>query len=206
MICFAGSELELEISPAWPNYIRGENLTCVVRGPTKREHVELWLNMTAQTNPPVNQTNITLTVERTGSHILQCGARANRTRGAALTLLKNKTICVSSKWFYAWSLVVWTQRSKQATFWNVFSWTKTVGFQIECDWNIFIRIQLVICQHWFRRWVDTQQGTGHHSNQCWPRWRHWAKWVNSDGLMQACSNSIANALELLPSCTEPSIW
>ena len=27
-----------------------------------------------------------------------------------------------------------------------------------------------------------------------------------DGLVQACSNSIANALELLQSCTKPSMW
>ena len=27
-----------------------------------------------------------------------------------------------------------------------------------------------------------------------------------EGLVQDCSNSIANALELLQSCTEPSIW
>ena len=27
-----------------------------------------------------------------------------------------------------------------------------------------------------------------------------------DGLVQDCSNSIANALELLQSCTKPSIW
>ena len=27
-----------------------------------------------------------------------------------------------------------------------------------------------------------------------------------DGLVQGCSNSIANALELLQSCTKPSIW
>ena len=29
---------------------------------------------------------------------------------------------------------------------------------------------------------------------------------NIDGLVQDCSNSIANALELLQSCTGPSIW
>ena len=30
--------------------------------------------------------------------------------------------------------------------------------------------------------------------------------VHVDGLVQDCSNSIANALELLQSCTEPSTW
>ena len=31
-------------------------------------------------------------------------------------------------------------------------------------------------------------------------------WGEIDGLVQDCSNSIANALELLQSCTKPSIW
>ena len=30
--------------------------------------------------------------------------------------------------------------------------------------------------------------------------------VQIDGLVQNCSNSIANALELLQSCTKPSKW
>ena len=38
----------------------------------------------------------------------------------------------------------------------------------------------------------------------------WCKWFslmhNIDGLVQDCSNSIANALEVLLSCTKPSIW
>ena len=29
---------------------------------------------------------------------------------------------------------------------------------------------------------------------------------NTDGLVQDCSNSIANAMELLQSCTKPSIY
>ena len=33
-----------------------------------------------------------------------------------------------------------------------------------------------------------------------------AWWCHMDGLVQDCSNSIANALELLQSCTKPSMW
>ena len=33
-----------------------------------------------------------------------------------------------------------------------------------------------------------------------------AVYIQIDGLMQDCSNSIANALELLQSCTKPSKW
>ena len=34
----------------------------------------------------------------------------------------------------------------------------------------------------------------------------WVSWKYLDGLVQDCSNSIANALELLQSCTKPSIY
>ena len=40
-----------------------------------------------------------------------------------------------------------------------------------------------------------------------PLWRHRNDWeANMDGLVQDCSNSIANALELLQSYTKPSIY
>ena len=35
-------------------------------------------------------------------------------------------------------------------------------------------------------------------------WSMESKYI--DGLVQDCSNSFANALELLQSCTKPSIW
>ena len=35
---------------------------------------------------------------------------------------------------------------------------------------------------------------------------HHKTYLYIDGLVQDCSNSIANALELLQSCTKPSIW
>ena len=38
------------------------------------------------------------------------------------------------------------------------------------------------------------------------RGRRWYNQPYNDGLVQDCSNSIANALELLQSCTKPSIW
>ena len=36
--------------------------------------------------------------------------------------------------------------------------------------------------------------------------RPWYDWLYIDGLVQDCCNSIANALELLQSCTKPSIY
>ena len=35
---------------------------------------------------------------------------------------------------------------------------------------------------------------------------HWDRMIYIDGLVQDCSISIANALEILPSCTKPSIY
>ena len=40
--------------------------------------------------------------------------------------------------------------------------------------------------------------------RCQSRYVHWWLWLHVDGLLQDCSNSIA--LELLQSCTKPSMW
>ena len=42
--------------------------------------------------------------------------------------------------------------------------------------------------------------------QLWLKWIVKSLWHHIDGLAQDCSNSIAKALELLQSCTKPSIW
>ena len=41
---------------------------------------------------------------------------------------------------------------------------------------------------------------------CLSKWQLGVFQYHIDGLVQDCSNSIANALELLQSCTKPSIW
>ena len=38
----------------------------------------------------------------------------------------------------------------QTTFSNAFSWMKMFEFRIQCDWSVFLRVQLTIIQHWFR--------------------------------------------------------
>ena len=54
---------------------------------------------------------------------------------------------------------------------------------------------------------EYQQPKLYHSSPL--NWHGWLKSLlqqdNIDGLVQDCSNSIANALELLQSCTKPSI-
>ena len=38
----------------------------------------------------------------------------------------------------------------QTTFSNAFSWMKMYEFQLRFHWNLFLRFQLTIFQHWFR--------------------------------------------------------
>ena len=37
----------------------------------------------------------------------------------------------------------------QTTFSNAFSWMKSFVFQVNFHWNLFLRVQLTISQHWF---------------------------------------------------------
>ena len=55
----------------------------------------------------------------------------------------------------------------QMTFSNAFSWMKILKFQLECHWNLFPRVQLIIFQHWFRQWLGADQATSHYLNQWW---------------------------------------
>ena len=50
---------------------------------------------------------------------------------------------------------------------NTFSKMKIFEFQIWFHWNIFFRVKLTICQHWFRQWLGAVQGMSHYLNQCW---------------------------------------
>ena len=38
----------------------------------------------------------------------------------------------------------------QTTFSNAFSWVKMYEFRLRFHWSLFPRVQLTICQHWFR--------------------------------------------------------
>ena len=56
---------------------------------------------------------------------------------------------------------------------------------------------------WVKRFISCNghsRGMVHFTSPIYQPWEH----IN--GLVQDCSNSIANALELLQSCTKPSIW
>ena len=38
----------------------------------------------------------------------------------------------------------------QTTFWNAFSWMKSFVFLLKFHWILFLMVQLIITQHWFR--------------------------------------------------------
>ena len=55
----------------------------------------------------------------------------------------------------------------QTTLSNGFSWIKMYEFRLTFHWNLFLRVELTIFQHWFRQWLGAVQATSHYLNQWW---------------------------------------
>ena len=55
----------------------------------------------------------------------------------------------------------------QTTHSNTFSWMTMLKFRLEFHWNLFLRVQFTIFQHWFRLWLGADQATSHYLNQWW---------------------------------------
>ena len=55
----------------------------------------------------------------------------------------------------------------QTTFSNAFSWIKIYYFWLKFDWSLFLRVQLTIFQHWFRKWLGADLATSLYLNQWW---------------------------------------
>ena len=63
----------------------------------------------------------------------------------------------------------------QTMFSKAFSWMKVYEFLFQLPWNVFLRFQLTIFQHWFRYWLGAVQATSHYLNQWWlVYWRIYA--------------------------------
>ena len=63
----------------------------------------------------------------------------------------------------------------QTTFSSAFLWMKLLEFLLRFLWNLFLRVQLTIFQHWFRLWLGAVQATNHYLNQWWlVYWRIYA--------------------------------
>ena len=45
----------------------------------------------------------------------------------------------------------------QTTFSNAFSWMKSFVFRLKFHWSLFLKVQLIISQHWFRYWPGTNR-------------------------------------------------
>ena len=80
---------------------------------------------------------------------------------------------------YCQSLTHWSRDNmaavSQTTHSNAFSLMKTLEFRLRFHWILFLRVQLTIIQHWFRKWIGAGQATSHYLNQLWlVYWRIYA--------------------------------
>ena len=76
----------------------------------------------------------------------------------------------------------------QTTFSNTFSWMNRCGIRLKFRWSLFLRVQLIIFQYWYRKWLGAYQATGHYLNLCWlvywrflctrPQWVNLVGWQN----------------------------
>ena len=55
----------------------------------------------------------------------------------------------------------------QTTFSSAFSWMKMFEYRLKFHWSLFLRVQLTISQHWFRKWLGADQATSHYLDQWW---------------------------------------
>ena len=77
---------------------------------------------------------------------------------------------------------------------------KIFELEFKFHWSLFLKYQLSVSQHWPRLWLGTLHATSHYLNWC-----SQDLYCHIDGLVQERRNSIANALELHLSCTNPWI-
>ena len=55
----------------------------------------------------------------------------------------------------------------QTPFSNAISWMKMFEFRLKFHWIMFLKVQLTIFQHLFRKWLGVKQATSHYLNQWW---------------------------------------
>ena len=87
---------------------------------------------------------------------------------------------MAKRWYLWYQVLTHWGRDKmaaifQTTFSNGFSWMKMFEFRLKFHWNLFLRVQLTISQHWFRQWLGDDQATSHYLNQWW--WNCWRIYV-----------------------------
>ena len=50
---------------------------------------------------------------------------------------------------------------------TTFSYMKMFEFRLNFQWSLFLRVQLTIFQHWFRKWLGAVEAASHYRNQWW---------------------------------------
>ena len=72
-----------------------------------------------------------------------------------------------------WLLTHWGRNKMaaifQTTFSNAFLWMIMYVIRLKFHWNLFLRVQWTISQHWLRWWLVADQVTSHYLNQWWPK-------------------------------------
>ena len=78
-------------------------------------------------------------------------------------------LTISQHWFRQWlGTEQVTSHYLNQSISNPFFLMKTLEYQFNFHWNLFLGVQLTTSQHWFRQWLDTEQATSHYLNQSWP--------------------------------------
>ena len=106
---------------------------------------------------------------------------------------------MTSTWFMyssGGSLTHWGQDKMDAISWttfsNAFSWIKMFEYRLKFHWSLFLRVQLTISQHWFRKWLGADQATSHYLDQWWLDYRRIYASLGLNELMMlqtSCQNS-----------------
>ena len=101
----------------------------------------------------------------------------------------------------------------QTTFSNTFSWMKMYEFRLRFHWRLFLKVQLTIFQHWFRKWLGADQATSHYLNQWWlDHWCIYASlglnelkhWISHPGLW--VTKKKQNMPNSKPANKDPQTW
>ena len=79
-------------------------------------------------------------------------------------------------------------------------------FWLKFHWSLFLRVQLTIFQHWFRKWLGVDQATSHYLNQRWLDYRRMYASLDLNGLKY--NNLISTQFYTFPDCRAwlENIW
>ena len=74
-------------------------------------------------------------------------------------------------WYLGWAYCCLNKMAAilQMTIPNAFCWMKRFIFWSKFHWNLSLRVNLTISQHWFWCWLGTKLLTSRYLNWCWSR-------------------------------------